>query len=282
MAKFYIHNNTTGETFNLNKQIIATEPKGLGNAFNINYKNTSQGSRVQYSVPKFESIQLTLYFNVSGINGYQQYKRLVVFLEGIGTTEFTLEYKDEIGSKYATVMLNNLTKTHIQADGVFSELLTLDRLTYWYIKNEQVLSFNTETNTTYPLKYAVTYPGDKAAVSTVITNSFFKEQPAKIIMRGRTATMPDIKLKNIETGEIISHIRLVGVTQTDQTTIIIDAINKKITIKENDKIKNGYYVTDKRYQSFLVIPPGSYEIIAPLNIEGTASISISYRRYMLG
>ena len=58
MRKFYLHTYDGSKTFDLNgKNAFAAEPKGLGNAFALSYKDSDKGKHLVNVTPSFENIR---------------------------------------------------------------------------------------------------------------------------------------------------------------------------------------------------------------------------------
>ncbi len=138
MRKFILHTYDKSKSFDLNTETaLAAEPQGLGNKFSLSYKESEKGKHLTNVKPDFEQIQLTVYFNADGSNGYGNYKSLLLFFAECGTSPFLFEYNDGITDKFCEVVLNTIPKSEIDAEGIFAETLVFDRQTYWYERVEQ-------------------------------------------------------------------------------------------------------------------------------------------------
>lgn len=95
MRKFILHTYDKSKSFDLNTETaLAAEPQGLGNKFSLSYKESEKGKHLTNVKPDFEQIQLTVYFNADGSNGYGNYKSLLLFFAECGTSPFLFEYND--------------------------------------------------------------------------------------------------------------------------------------------------------------------------------------------
>ena len=132
-ASIYLHTYDKSKSFDLNGETaLAAEPTGLGNKFSLSYKESEKGKHLTNVKPDFEQIQLAIYFNADGSNGYGNYKSLSLFLAECGTSPFLFEYNDGVTDKFCEVVSNAMPKTEKNADGIFVETFTFDRQTYWY------------------------------------------------------------------------------------------------------------------------------------------------------
>ena len=105
MRKFYLHTINKSKTFDLNTDAaLATEPTGLGNAFDIEYKKSEKGQHLVNVKPNFDPIKLKIYFNANNTNAYLNYKSLLSFLAECGTSVFLFEYNDGITDKFCEIV----------------------------------------------------------------------------------------------------------------------------------------------------------------------------------
>lgn len=283
MRKFLLHTYDRSRSFDLNTvSALATEPKGLGNAFSTSYKQSEKGKHLTNVVPSFEPIVLKICFNADGTSGYANYKSLLLFLEGCGLTPFLLEYDDGITDKFCDVILKSHTKTEINEDGLFSETFTFERQSYWYEQiNANLTLHKNEASATFPLSFPLAFSGASFIFSEKVSNHFYMDAPMLIRISGEINSNIEISVTNAATDTVVSTLRLVR-GSVDGEIITIDPTTKKITITDADgSIENGYDLTDKTKQSFLYLPQGEHYISANINSDDSGMIEISVKRYLL-
>lgn len=282
MRKFYLHTYDKSHSFDLNgSRALATEPSGLGNSFQTSYKESDKGNHLTNVKPKFDPITLKVYFNADGTDGYANYKELSSFLTMCGMSKFIFEYNDGVTDKYCDVILKSIPKSEINADGVFMEIFTLERQTYWYESIDETFSFSEiDTDPSFPLDFPFDFQGSIFNNEFLVKNAFFEPAPIFIKISGTITGKLKIYIKSYS-GELISQIDISEDLPTG-TTVTINPIDKKIIMESADgSISNGYGLTDKTKQSFLYLPQGEYKIGANI-VRGTnGKIEISIKRYLL-
>lgn len=281
MREFTLHTYDKTRSFGLNElSAFATSPTGLGNTFEVSYKESNDGKYPTNVKPKFDPISLKIYFNADGSNGYTNYKGLATFLAYCGKEKFILEYNDGVTDKYADVIFKGLTKTEITDEGVFCETLTLERQTYWYETiNEEFVFAETDLDPVFPLAFPFGFQGSTFTTEKTLQNLFFESAPIYIKISGSITNDLRIYIKNAQ-SETVAEIAM----STDLplgTIIDIDPLDKKITITYQDNTKeNGYGLTDKTKQSFLYLPQGTYTLGANIVRGGNGRIEISIKRFL--
>lgn len=282
MRKFKLHTFDKSKSFDLNRiSSLAAEPSGLGNSFNLSYKESEKGKHLTNVRPEFEPIKLKIYFNADGSNGYANYKSIINFLAECGTSKFLFEYNDGITDKFCEVVLKSMPKSEINNEGVFAEDFTFERQTYWY--EEVVESFalkSTEENkTSFPLTFPFGFVGKVLQKQYKLKNKFYMDAPISLRITGNIEKDINIYLTNFK-NEIVSQIQL-STNNVEGTTILIEPTNKKILVTNAEgNISNGYGLTDKTKQSFLYLPQGEYFIGANMSDTDTGKIEISIKRYL--
>lgn len=282
MRKFYLHTIDQSAHFDLNTtRALATDPTGLGNAFQLSYKESEWGDHLTNVKPKFDPICFKICFNADATSGYANYKALAEFLSLCGNTKFLLEYDDGITGKYCEVVLKSLSKTEINADGVFMETLTLDRQTHWYeIVTEDFVFAEIETTPTFPMSFPFGFVGASFTSEKTLENRFFKPAPISVRISGDVGEDLRIYIKK-PSGEIVSELSIASELENG-TTVTIDPTRKKIVITDAEgNTQNGYWLTDKTKQSFLYLPQGQYVVGADIARGANGRIELSVRRYLL-
>jgi hypothetical protein len=283
MRKFYLHTFDKSKSFSLNTETaFAVNPTGLGNSFDISYKESEKGKHVTNVKPAFDPIVLQIYFNADFSSGYSNYKSLLQFLTTCGTDTFLFEYDDGVTDKFCDVRFKSATKTEKDESGLFMETFTFDRQTYWYEQIEETFDLKNNTpDPSFPLPFPFGFVGLSFVNAVKIKNSFFEPAPVSIKISGYIKNNIDIYLKSAETNETVSEIAL-SVGNIDGTTITIEPNGKKITVTDSHgEQTNGYDLTDKTKQSFLYLPQGEFWIGANITNNDSGKIEISIKRYLL-
>ncbi len=281
MRKFYLHTYDKSYSFDLNgTRALATEPSGLGNAFQTSYKESDKGNHLTNIKPKFDPIVLKVYFNADGTDGYVNYKGLLSFLAMCGMSKFIFEYDDGVTDKYCDVVLKSIPKSEINAEGVFMETLTLERQTYWYeVIDEEFVFSDTEASPVFPLAFPLGFQGSTFNNERVIKNMFFVPAPVLVRISGQIATSLCIYIKDAA-GVTLSEISISEDLPTG-SVIFIDPTTKKITITDaSGATANGYEITDKSKQSCLYLPQGEYTLGANIISGANGKIEMSIKRYL--
>lgn len=299
MRQFILHSYDKSKSFNLNTlSALAVEPTGLGNNFNLSYKESDKGKHLTNVTPSFEPITLKIYFNADGTNGYGNYKVLMSFLAERGTKEFLFEYKDGVTDKYADVVFKSNTKSEINEEGLFIETFTFERQSYWYERIEETFStkFTNPESTKFPLKFPFGFIGQVFSNMHSISNSFHIAAPLHITITGDIAKNEPSRgirffigepqrttengIEQMTVKNIIAELYL-NTNCVEGKKIIIDPTAKKITIEQDGIISNGYHLTDKTLQSFLYLPQGNYCLGVNMKDTDTGEIKFALKRYLL-
>lgn len=263
------------------RRFLAGEITGLGNNFSITYHETSNGKTKKSVKPDFDTIAITIYFNIEG-NPYHNYNYLMNFLMQNANRIFPLEYSDGTRKKFCDVILKSASKSQINEDGVFSEQFIFERQYYWYEEQEESFALKAidSSKVSFPLPFPFGFTGISFINQYTITNNFFEEAPINIKIKGPIANNPiNVKLTT-EAGVVVKEIVL-NAKCNEGDEISIDASTKKIVCLKNGVEQNGYGLTDKRKQSFMYLPLGTYTISSNLQITDEGAIEISVKRYLL-
>ncbi len=283
MRKFTLYSADRKLAFDLNNaRAFATEPKGIGNKFNITLKEAETGRLLSNIKPEFEPISFDIVFNADGSSGYANYKQLLNFLAKCGKGELLLEVDDGITKKQCDIVLENAPKSEIDNDNVFKETFVFQRLTYWY--EERTTNFSLQeidaNNYAFPLKFPFMFKGYSFRDSSTIINDFYEQAPLIVEITGDIANDILVYLEEYDTEKRVAEIAL-SRGNTEGTIIVINANNKKITIDDGVTIENGYFFVDKTKQSFLYLPQGRYKVGANITQNDRGAIKIIVRRYLL-
>lgn len=281
MRKFYLHTINKSKTFDLNTDAaLATEPTGLGNAFDIEYKKSEKGQHLVNVKPNFDPIKLKIYFNANNTNAYLNYKSLLSFLAECGTSVFLFEYNDGITDKFCEIVSKTLPKSEIDTEGVFVEKFVFERQTYWYeeVAERFALKNTSEVTSMFPLSFPFGFAGKVLQKRYKIINNFYMDAPITILISGNLKNNINIYIMTLN-EKIVGQIQL-STNNTEGTEIIIEPTTKKISVIKNNQITNGYALTDKTKQSFLYLPQGEYFIGSNIDDEDTGKIEISIKRYL--
>lgn len=283
MRRFILHTYDKSKSFDLNGETaFAAEPTGLGNKFSLSYKESEKGKYLTNVKPDFEQIQLKIYFNANGANGYGNYKSLSLFLAECGTSPFLFEYDDGITDKFCEVISNTMPKSEISEEGIFAETFTFDRQTYWYERVEEsfALKKTSAADTAFPLHFPFGFAGMVFKNKYKVSNPFFADAPIIIKITGEIAENIRLYLADMN-DNVVAEISL-ATNNTDGTEIMIDPTTKKITVTDTESgaTRNGYGLTDKTKQSFLYLPQGEYYIGSNITADDDGSIEITIKRFL--
>ncbi|MBQ6922093.1 MAG: phage baseplate protein [Clostridia bacterium] len=283
MRKFYLHTADKTSSFDLNAvTAFAANPSGLGNAFDISYKQSEKGNHPTNVKPSFEPIVLQIYFNGDGTVGYRNYKNLLQFLATCGKSVFLFEYDDGVTDKYCDVIFKSATKSERTEEGAFCETFTFERQSYWYEQVEESFDLkNSDPDPTFPLSFPFGFVGLSFINEVRIKNSFFADAPIHIKISGYVERDINVYIKTVDTDETVAEIQL-SCGNIDGQTITINPSDKKITVTDaHGNETNGYGLTDKTKQSFLYLPQGVYNIGANIANTDSGKIELSIKRYLL-
>ena len=282
MRRFILHTYDKSKSFDLNGETaLAAEPKGLGNKFSLSYKESEKGKHLTNVKPDFEQIQLSIYFNADGSNGYGNYKSLSLFLAACGTSPFLFEYNDGVTDKFCEVVSNTMPKTEISADGLFVETFSFDRQTYWYERVEESFALKkTVAAASFPLHFPFGFAGMVFKNKYKVSNPFFVDAPIIVKITGDIAENIRLYLADMS-DKVIAEISL-ATNNSDGTEIVIDPTTKKITVTDTESgaSRNGYGLTDKTKQSFLYLPQGEYYIGSNMTADDNGTIEMSIKRFL--
>lgn len=286
MRKFFLHNARKTKSFDLNREsTLATEPTGLGNSFNTEYKESDKGRHLTNVTPSFEPIVLKIYFNADGSEGYRNYKALMLFLEDCRVSDpkerILFEYDDGVTDKYCDVIFKSSTKGDINEDGEFCETFTFERQTYWYERIEESFALKNMSDdaTRFPLGFPFGFVGRVFNKKHYVSNTFHIAAPITLTVSGQIQNDIRIYIATLE-DKIVGEIKL-STNCVDGKVIVIEPSTKKITVTQNGVVSNGYGLTDKTKQSFLYLPQGDYYIGSDMTAEDSGEIAFSIKRYLL-
>lgn len=278
--KLYSIDKTSFISLN-DRRFLAGEITGLGNNFSITYHETSKGKTKKSVKPDFDPITITIYFNVEG-NPYRNYNYFMNFIAKNTNKIFPLEYSDGVKKRFCDVIFKSASKSQINEDGIFSEQFVFERQYYFYEEKEESFALKTvdSSKVSFPLPFPFGFTGITFINQYTITNNFFEEAPINIKIKGPISNNPiNIKLTT-EVGVVVKEIVL-NTNCDEGDEISIDASTKKIVCLKNGVEQNGYGLTDKRKQSFMYLPLGTYTILSNLQITDEGTIEISIKRYLL-
>lgn len=285
MRRFYLHSYDGKEKFDLNtRAAIALEPQGLGNAFSPSYQQSEKGKHLTNVTPSFEPISFKVCFNADGSGGYGNYKALLQFLARCGISPFLFEYDDGVTDKYCDVILKSHTKSELGEDGALIESFSFERQSFWYERLESSFDMkrNDERSTEFPLPFPFGFVGLSLVNSVTLKNPFFIHAPITVTISGYIGHDVELAITDAASKETVARLMLLCGGNESGDVIVIDPNQKKITRTDaNGTVKNGYDLTDKRFQSFLYLPQGEYTVQSNLEETDSGSIKLSVKRYLL-
>lgn len=244
MRQFKLRNKAGYSSFDFKEnKIIITEVSGLGNNFDITVK---EGAVVNFQ-KDLDPITLTANYGVGG-NAYKSYNDFARFIEEHLGEVLVLEYTANNRTVLADVMVKSIPKSQKTGYGVITEQIVIIRLTYWYLSEVEVLT--------------------SAGLS--IPNALSIPLAVNINVSGGSQYGFNLKLeKDIE---VISEIK----TTESLPGYYIDSENKRVTGIDG---KSYYNAFDKRFDTFLMIPQGTYRLTYTGVINGT--LSINYKKWVV-
>lgn len=284
MRKFVLFNADKTANISLSSNgILAVNPKGLGNKFNVSYVQNEK-SRYKTNVrPDFDNIQLDLYFNADGSTGYKNYNRLAQFINKCGLNNMIFEYDDGQLKKYCRVLLNNLPKSEKDESGSFVSTIVLERQSYWYKEDKVEFSLESiieDNAVSFTLPFPFGFVGDSFRKEAVFTNDFFEESPIEISISGDIKECIKIEVLDAD-DEVEQYLQLKTNCHEGRIIKISSIDNKKVQIIEGGVSTNAYDLIDKQGQSFLYIKPGTHKLRANIQSTDNGSISVSVLNYVL-
>lgn len=131
--------NEKGQDFSfmdIHNYCLLTEPSGLGYSYSTEYQQL--GYTFIESLRKLEKGQLSGTVNFVD---YENYYKLVDFIENSEELRFLykIPYRDgRIAQYYKDVLLQSLSKTEKQTNGILSESIVFDCLNLWYEENTTI------------------------------------------------------------------------------------------------------------------------------------------------
>jgi hypothetical protein len=269
-------------SFDLNTQhVLATSPKGLGNAFSTSYKESANGRHLTNVRPSFPDIELTIYVNADATDGVANYKSLANFLATVGKSPFLFQYDDGINQKFCEVVSKELPRSNEDDSGVFAETFKFERQSYWYEEMGETFALKKSAqDMAFPLAFPLAFDGVYFQNEYKITNSFYEPAPVDITISGNIADNIDIYIDTADTRQRVAELQL-SVNNSDGTVIrIIPTPNKKITMTTDGITTSRYDITDKTKDSFLYVPFGTYIIGCNMVPSDTGRIEMTIRRYL--
>lgn len=252
MRQFKLWNYNRTSSFDFRAQgIIITDVAGLG----ISYSATFNERAVVTYDREYDPITLLANFGVNA-NAYTAFTGLANFITTNGKNNLVLEYTVNGRTLYTDVWLVRMPKSQKTNFNILSETLQFTRTTPWYTL------ISTELSTT-PL---------------VINNTVLTEIPVNLIIQGPTTDFT-IKLKKVGAINPESEIRLnYQLSGAHILKIYADTKRIDLVITVGNAVTNGYNSVNKAYDSFIMVPPGSYE----LSHTGTAAeVTCTYKGWVI-
>lgn len=141
---------------NIEKYCLLSEPEGLGYSYSTQFNQI--GDMFVSSLRKIEQGQIN--GTVNFIN-YDNYMNFINFIESSKNLKFSykIPLSNEIGKEYfKDVLIQSITKTQKQLNGILSETVVFDCLSLWYEQNETIFKIeNYEDEMRYPFTWNSRY-----------------------------------------------------------------------------------------------------------------------------
>lgn len=130
--------NERGKTFSLmdiENGCFLSEPSGLGYSCIIDYEqlgNTFITNLRKQTQGKIDG--------VLNFKNYDNYLKLINFIESSETLKFAykIPFINGIKEYYKDILIQSISKTQIQTNGILSETVSFDCLSLWYSKNDYI------------------------------------------------------------------------------------------------------------------------------------------------
>lgn len=138
--------NEKGQEYSLmdiENYCLLTEPSGLGYQYTTEYEQV-ENVFVQ-NLRKLEQGQIT---GIANFSKYDNYKKLVDFIESSESLKFAYKIPFENGAKeyLKDVNIQSISKTQIQTNGILSETVTFDCLSLWYEETTAIYNMKAQSN----------------------------------------------------------------------------------------------------------------------------------------
>ena len=225
--------NEKGQSYSLmdiENYCLLTEPNGLGYSYSTEYEQI--GNSFITNLRKLEQGQI---IGIINCNKYDNYKRLIDFIENSSELKFVYKIPFEDGYKeyLKDVNIQSLSKSQKQTNGIISEDIVFDCLSLWYEAKEVIYAINPVTNELrWDFKWdAVFTVYDNRNI--IFENKGHTNAPFKLELNGEVVN-PIISI--IEDGVVVRQLDLTGLTIAEGDSFIY---NTKNTEQEICKISSG-------------------------------------------
>ena len=139
--------NEKGQEFSLMdiyNHILLTDPSGLGYSYNTEYNQLGNSF-----ITNLRNIQQGQIIGTANFLNYDNFKNFVDFVESSASLKFgyKVPYKDgSIKEYFKDVLIQGVTKTQKQTNGILSETVTFDCLSLWYEENTVIYRIEPQTD----------------------------------------------------------------------------------------------------------------------------------------
>lgn len=139
--------NEKGQEFSLMdiyNHILLTDPSGLGYSYNTEYNQLGNSF-----ITNLRNIQQGQIIGTANFKNYDNFKNFVDFVESSASLKFgyKVPYKDgSIKEYFKDVLIQGVTKTQKQTNGILSETVTFDCLSLWYEENTVIYRIEPQTD----------------------------------------------------------------------------------------------------------------------------------------
>lgn len=139
--------NEKGQDYSLmdiESHILLTDPSGLGYSYSTDYQQL--GNTFISNLRRMEQGQIS---GTANFLEYDNFKNFIDFVEGSESLRFAykIPYKDGSTKEYfKDVVIQSISKTQKQTNGIFSETVTFDCLSLWYEENTIIYTITPQEN----------------------------------------------------------------------------------------------------------------------------------------
>lgn len=139
--------NEKGQDYSLmdiENHILLTDPTGLGYSYSTDYQQL--GNTFISNLRRMEQGQIS---GTANFLEYDNFKNFIDFVEGSESLRFAykIPYKDGSTKEYfKDVVIQSISKTQKQINGIFSETVAFDCLSLWYEENTIIYTITPQEN----------------------------------------------------------------------------------------------------------------------------------------
>lgn len=122
---------------------LLTEPSGLGYSYSTEYERLGNTF-----IEKMRSIEQGQITGIANFKKYDNYKKLIDFVEGSESLKiaYKIPFENEAKEYLKDVNIQSVPKTQIQTNGILSETIAFDCLSLWYLETTAIYNMKAQSN----------------------------------------------------------------------------------------------------------------------------------------